>query len=285
MGSLTLRLNIGEEEYLHETEWIDATIDCRVWLAFRDHYTANDAGPALSARKLTESGFARVLGRKHQKAKGFATIKVYVLPDDVGRRLVDRHDSKGTSKIRSHLQHLVNELDVSCESWEGLNDPDAESRSYETAAKDDDSLFYLFNTLPSPKPDSISVRCPVSNDAIRSVLRSLQIAGLNTRLYPYQKRTVAKMIQREVEPQRALDPRFQPLEGPTGQVFFYDEVTGILLREGRRYEEACGGILGESMVKSISHQFLQTHFMLARRSLLEQNTYHCRRGVLHLRKV
>ena len=55
------------------------------------------------------------------------------------------------------------------------------------------------------------------------------------------------MIRREVEPKRGLDPRFQALEGPTGQEFYYDRETGVLLRDKRTYEEARGGILGESM--------------------------------------
>ena len=252
MGTLTLRLGIGEEVNLHETEWIDANIEHRLSLTFRDHRSVVDEGPVLSARKLSESGFACLSGRKHQRNKSFATIRVYVLPDDVGRRFLDRHSWKSKSSLRIHLDRLVSDLDTSFDSWEGVNDIEGKRRHYETETKDGDSLFYLFNTLPSPTLGLLPIRCPVSKEVIKSVSSGTQLPGLFTTLYPYQKRTVIKMIQREVEPEQAVDPRFQQLEGPTGQTFFYDLATGILLRDGRTYEEARGGILGESMVWTIT---------------------------------
>lgn len=108
-------------------------------------------------------------------------------------------------------------------------------------------MFYLFNTLPSPPSFPSSVACPVSNAAIHAVFQSARIPGLNTELYQYQKRTVANMLKREAEPERALDPRFQPLKSPTGKTFYFDNVTTFLLRDRREYSEARGGILGESM--------------------------------------
>ena len=248
MGTLTLPLDNGEEVNLHETEWVDTNIEHRLSLTFRDHHSAIDAGPVLSARKLLEGGFARLSARRHQKNKGFATIRVHVLPDDVGRGILHSHTWKGKSNLRVHLDRLISELDISFESWDGVNDIEGEKRHYGAETKDGDSLFYLFNTLPSPTSSSLPIRCPVSNEAIQSVINATHLPGLCTPLYPYQKRTVAKMIRREVQPEHALDPRFQQLKGPTGQTFFYDQITSILLRDGRTYEEARGGILGESMV-------------------------------------
>ena len=142
---------------------------------------------------------------------------------------------------------LLNGLDRSSLSWEGQNQSENCLEHYNGDSSNDDSLFYLFNTIPSPVARPSPVSCPISNEAIESVLECDEIRGLKTKLYPYQRRTVATMIKREVEPARALDPRFQSLEGPTGQSFFYDKETGVLLRDERTYEEARGGILGESM--------------------------------------
>jgi len=150
-------------------------------------------------------------------------------------------------KLRAYLEHLVNQLDTSSESWDGHNQLAEGPVHYIIETKDDDSLFYVFNTLPSPIPGLSPVSCPISSDAIHAVFESARLPGLNKQLYPYQKRTVAMMIKREVEPDRALDPRFQPLKSPTGQTFYYDNVTYTLLRDRREYSEACGGILGESM--------------------------------------
>ena len=138
-------------------------------------------------------------------------------------------------------------VDRSLLSWEGRNQSENNVEQYNGESTNNDSLFYLFNTIPSPAARPSSVSCPISNEAIQSVLYSDELRGLRTKLYPYQRRTVASMIRREVEPERGLDPRFQSLEGPTGQDFYYDKETGVLLRDKRTYEEARGGILGESM--------------------------------------
>lgn len=71
------------------------------------------------------------------------------------------------------------------------------------------------------------------------------LPGLKTTLYSYQKRSAAAMIQRETEPLQTLDPRLESLKGPTEQNFYYDRLTGIILREMQTYEEARGGFLAE----------------------------------------
>lgn len=68
------------------------------------------------------------------------------------------------------------------------------------------------------------------------------VAGLKTPLYPYQRRSAATMIQREVQPAQMLDPRLQVYRGPTGQEYYYDRLEGSLVREKRLYSEACGGM-------------------------------------------
>lgn len=146
---------------------------------------------------------------------------------------------------------LLNALDVSVASWEGCGiaayTTDYTIQHYLGGSTDSDSLFYIFNTLPSPTSCPVYVSCPASQDAIQSVCEAPTQPGLKRRLYPYQRRTVTTMIRREVEPARALDPRLEPLKGPTGIVFYFDRQTGILLRDRREYDEVRGGILGESM--------------------------------------
>lgn len=240
LGSLTLRPSIGGGAHLQTTRWKESS---DTWLAFHDHCDLKNVHPAFSARVLANSNWVRVFARKHQQNLDLATIRAYVLPDDVGRRYVDRDDGH----LRNHLMKLMNGLDRSPLSWEGGNQSEKHLENYKGESGNDDSLFYLFNTTPSPVARNMSVSCPISNEAIQSVLDSDELRGLKTKLYPYQRRTIATMIKREVEPERALDPRFQSLEGPTGQPFYYDAETGVVLRDQRTYEEARGGILGESM--------------------------------------
>ena len=240
LGSLTLRPSVGGGAYLHQTRWTESS---DIWLAFHDYCDLEDGHPVLFARILANANWARVIARKHQRNGDLATVRIYILPDDVGRRYVNRDHSN----LRSYLVKLLDGIDRSHASWEGWNQNEDHLERYSGESSNNDSLFYLFNTVPSPSARTPSVSCPVSKEAIQSVLGCEELRGLKTKLYPYQKRTVASMVKREVQPERALDPRFQSLEGPTGQVFYYNKETGTLLRDKRTYDEARGGILGESM--------------------------------------
>jgi hypothetical protein len=74
-----------------------------------------------------------------------------------------------------------------------------------------------------------------------------QIPGLKTTLYPYQCRSAALMLQREIEPGRVIDPRLYPVLDQAGQPWYYDDVSGLVLKEPRFYDGVRGGILAEEM--------------------------------------
>lgn len=136
-------------------------------------------------------------------------------------------------------------LDTSLKSWEGDQNATEVNQEQKQEQHHDDSLFYIFNTLPSPTPDPADVSCPVAKAAITSLLDAQPMPRLKTSLYSYQKRSAAEMVRRETEPLLRLDPRIEIMEGPTGRRFYYDRHTGLLLRDKREYEEARGGILAE----------------------------------------
>lgn len=202
---------------------------------------------------LLAHGWARLFVKVHKDNPKLFTIRVYILPDDVGRRYIDRNIPTKDPE-RQNLMGLMLSLDISDEAWKGdvvreqyqplrtIIDP----RSNEVL--DEDSLFYLFNTITSPDPKLSRVQCQYSREAMSSLLDdSSKLDGLRTVLYPYQRRSAATIIIREAEPARIPDPRLEPFEGPEGRTFYYDKETGVLLRDKRTYEEARGGVLAETM--------------------------------------
>ena len=191
-------------------------------------------------------GWLRIFARKHPRSLHQIQIRVYIVPSDVGGRYIERN-----SKDWEHVKKLMNHLDLSREGWEGiekLEPPDDQHNLFGYPSPDNnDSLFYIFNTLPSPKPSSI-ISCPYSSHAITSLFDSTdKIQGLRTELYPYQRRSAAIMVQREAQPNRVLDPRLEEVTCPTGGKYLYDRTTGAIFRYPRYYEEAQGGILAETM--------------------------------------
>ena len=170
-------------------------------------------------------------------------LRLYVLPDDVGRGAIER----GDRVMQRRLQYLMSNVDISRKAWDGqvnLNEP---VDRYKTWSEEEESLFYLFNTVPSPDSTSFNVTSAPSQAAIDSLFDSKSLPHLKTRLHPYQKRSAASMIRREVNPRRTLDPRVIETRGPLGDLFNFDCQTGQIFRNPKEYDEIKGGVLAESM--------------------------------------
>lgn len=178
-------------------------------------------------------------------------VRIYVLPDDAGRKFIPR----SSTGLRRALKIILSKADRSPEAWEG-NFSEDETKSPEGA--EDESLWYIFNTLQDPNPNVGSVRDQYSRRAMEDLLSTTTaaddqpyghsyVAGLKTALHPYQRRSAATMVQREAQPAQTLDPRLQAYKSPTGGEYYYDKEEGSIVRERRLYSEACGGILAESM--------------------------------------
>lgn len=170
--------------------------------------------------------------------------RIYVLPDDVGRRFICRSDRT----LRTSLRFILQMVDVSLEAWASQLKDSAVAPFDVWATAEDCSLFYLFNTLPSPSP------CVSAKQDIHSV-KAMQwlldqpetIQGLKSTLYPYQRRSSALMLQRETSCDLHLDPKLESRRTPDGQTYYYGPTDTTFLRNPRYYEALPGGILAETM--------------------------------------
>ncbi|KAF2268181.1 hypothetical protein CC78DRAFT_455698 [Lojkania enalia] len=207
------------------------------------------------AAKLLEAGWIRLF--LHRLPDGNLTpniIRVYVLPEDWGRRFIDRK----SKSLKSALRELLHRVDSSAEVWSG-NISEAKPRPFDPwASAENVSLFYLFNKLPSPTPSPARIKDRYTRIAVEELLDSTSpinpeeyddqpLRGLKSRLYPYQARSASIMLQRESAPQLQLDPRLEVRQSPTGESFFFGARDGSILKEPRFYEANRGGILAETM--------------------------------------
>ncbi|KAI0861976.1 SNF2 family N-terminal domain-containing protein [Xylaria cubensis] len=175
-------------------------------------------------------------------------VRVYVLPHDVNR---STQSSRG--ELYRSMSSLLRQMEYSPECWQGAAVYTPQAQPHDNgpiiarSSNDyDGSLLALFNQVPSPDPHPEAA----SNSDLRWLMQCLlesQVPGLTTTLYPYQGRSAAKMLQREMEPGRVIDPRLRPALDQAGQAWYYDDVSGLVLREPRYYDEAQSGILAEEM--------------------------------------
>lgn len=182
-------------------------------------------------------------------------FRVYLLAHDVGRLLIDRR----SKTLKAALQELLKNIDVNPVTWYGRCDQGNQQKFDQWASAEEYSLFYLFNKLPSPDPSPENIRNRYTRQAVQELLDSVSsiasdasepLTGLKTKLYPYQARSAALMIQREAAPQLQLDPRLEARRSPGGQKFYYEARDSCFLKMPRYYESNRGGILSETMVCS-----------------------------------
>ncbi|KAI0423214.1 SNF2 family N-terminal domain-containing protein [Xylaria grammica] len=176
-------------------------------------------------------------------SQGLGRIRLYVLPHDVNR---STQGSMG--ELTRSMATLLRQLEYSHECWQGRDayTPQPRPRPVLIDQQLDGPLLTLFNQIPSPDPHPETVSDSDLQWAMQCLLES-QIPGLTTTLYPYQGRSAALMLQRELEPGRVIDPRLRPVLDQSGKAWYCDEVSGLVLEEPRFYDGARGGILAEEM--------------------------------------
>ncbi|KAI4591484.1 hypothetical protein KJ359_013319 [Pestalotiopsis sp. 9143b] len=177
------------------------------------------------------------------------TIRVYIVPQDVSRRIQEK---AGDMKLSRTLGKLLKCLDYSPDTWNGA----AESLPWKHPAVDADgnhetdddiSLLERFNQLPSPEPRLDLVTPDSFNALAMQGLLDSKLSGLRTTLYAHQRRSAAVMLQREAEPGRVIDPRLRRAVDQNKETWYYDTDAGVVLREPRYYDRVSGGILAEEM--------------------------------------
>ncbi|GAB7346114.1 hypothetical protein MBLNU457_4867t1 [Dothideomycetes sp. NU457] len=195
-------------------------------------------------RKLCAAGWTRVLARVSTSTPPVTIYRIYLLPGDVGNRFIDRK----SKRLLSCLENLLRNIDVSPQTWQSDRAANRRELFDVYASSEPGSLFYMFNSIPSPAPDAENIRNHHNREALEALLDSSSpLPGLRTPLYPYQRRSAGLMLQRESEPRLHLDPRLEKRTAPDGTEYYFGAKDVIFLRHPRMYETGKGGILAETM--------------------------------------
>lgn len=107
----------------------------------------------------------------------------------------------------------------------------------------------IYGDLPSPQITTSSIPSECGNIVGRLLNFRDDLGGLGMRstLYKYQRRSVASMLQKELDPRDVPDPLFIPLVGVNGEEFYFQPGTMEILRERPMVAPNRGGILCEEL--------------------------------------
>ncbi|KAI1776547.1 SNF2 family N-terminal domain-containing protein [Hypoxylon cercidicola] len=193
----------------------------------------------LWQRRWIQMSFNQVVN-----SDGVGRVRVYILPHDINRGFI-----KPTNELIKAISFLVSQLE---QAW-GHSDGDVTENQIDSTLRDqtnslaeDDTLLSMFNNVPSPDPRPEFETNLDTRDGMQCLLES-RVPGLTTKLYPYQGRSAALMFQREQNPGRIIDPRYKSILDQEGKPWYFDDVSGEVLRGPKYYDGICGGILAEEM--------------------------------------
>lgn len=259
-NSRSMSMSISSDNAQPETEKDKLLGDLKPYIpvgVLRKHITSNTVKenefPESAIARLEKHNWIRTSTLSYTSHPHWSYVRVYVLPDDTGRKIIPR----SSTALRRELKLVMAKVDRSPEAWKGkfsVYDNEAGTNGTSEGAEDE-SLWYIFNTLQEPEPQLETMREPYAKQAMEELVSVVpggdegcisgheysSVVGLKTALYPYQRRSAAMMVQREAQPAQMLDPRLQACKTPLGHEYFYDKEEGSIVRDKRIYSEACGG--------------------------------------------
>ncbi|KAF9227568.1 hypothetical protein BS17DRAFT_693859 [Gyrodon lividus] len=174
-------------------------------------------------------------------------IRVYLVPDDLPNthdRLHFRHE-RVVKEARRHLHGILPLIEQATALWNADEiSSTAQPKFFLNRDPDNRSMAEIYSDLRSPILDPASDgHTPLSH----RIVAGKAIWGLRSNLYGYQRRSVAAMIQKEMNTSPVPDPLYITLTCMSGTRCYLQPSTMILLSECPKVAPARGGILCEEL--------------------------------------
>ncbi|KAH9848857.1 P-loop containing nucleoside triphosphate hydrolase protein [Lenzites betulinus] len=214
----------GDNDPIAEDEWRSFP---QVVVGFRDETGGIDSISFLVRHRFIAATY--FVDAAHTQLH----VRVYVIPWDLAgsRGELRERDEDIVLKGSKYLKQLFVRIRTDRSLWEGSSASSSSPGFFVSPAPDNRSLMDIYNTLTSPSATPTKGRIP----------------GLRTKLYNYQRRSVATMIERETNPGTIEHPLYVPMKGMDGRVFYMQPATMEILSELPRVSAVRGGILCEEL--------------------------------------
>ncbi|KAJ7766642.1 P-loop containing nucleoside triphosphate hydrolase protein [Mycena metata] len=242
-GTLSVRLDTDGFAHLHhelpvspraEDDWYLFTSEIRKHLPSQEDHAVIMELEFLVAQRFISVSFLLVDDN--------VIFRIYLIPYDLPRvqgQLRVRKDEILTP-ARRLLKGLLLKISRSLESWEGRCLPEPPLAALAT------TLSEIYEDLPSPE-GLITVNSTPVTRRLLNFSDNLENLGVSSTLYRYQRRSVAAMVQKEMDLNDDTDPLYLALRDMDGKPFFFQPGTTEVLLERPLVAPCRGGILCEEL--------------------------------------
>lgn len=174
-------------------------------------------------------------------------LRIYLIPYDLsnvqGKLRVRAENVLAPAK--RYLRHLLPRIINNEEIWNGL-EPIGDVTTLIPDPKDGRTLADIYSELASPSAVSVPGYGGISS-RLFDFEDMLEGLGIRSTLYKYQRRSVAAMLQRELDNRDVPDPLFVQLTTMDKRMFFLQPGTMEVLEERPMTAPCRGGILCEEL--------------------------------------
>ncbi|WVQ72084.1 hypothetical protein IAR50_001629 [Cryptococcus sp. DSM 104548] len=237
LGSATIRLNPALS---HTTSW--SSLDSAAFQIISPLVSPPSA-PTLQllSQAFNDPGIglqAEWITLEHGQA---VRVRCCMVPSDVRDSVWKQLPRRGREAvIKGLLSSLTTDWEVDEHSGHTI---------LQLTDEDNHNMQDIYASVPSPTDSALKPNeSPIDQEIHQSLRNYENPEGIKTDMYPYQIRSVAKMMQMETQPKRLVDPLFTPLEeAGTDKTYYVNLSNWDIQRHPGWYDLPRGGVLCEQM--------------------------------------
>ncbi|KAJ3158125.1 hypothetical protein HDU86_003077 [Geranomyces michiganensis] len=178
-------------------------------------------------------------------------VRVWLIPEDGGGRRITQALPKGVqTALRRVTAELLERVNCNQHAWNSCVAGADNVAHVEIFPRPSDKVQIsdIYATMPSPAPFALKANA-TSKLLLDQCISRPAPRGMRSSLFSYQKRTLWKLLQREIAPQFVVDPDVMelPAADDAGKPYWLRISTGEVLQDPVFYEESRGGIICEEM--------------------------------------
>ncbi|KAF9955348.1 hypothetical protein BGZ65_003436 [Modicella reniformis] len=251
-------------------------LDNFVWRPFGHESPKQKDNPMVHAleilKQLEVLQYRRLeITSNSNNGQSFSRFLIYAINDVSSTSGATIHRGTKSHRPPAQQSRIVFEmvlLNMNVDPWIFQHELEATPPGYSpTTIFQDDSTKRLINIyldMPSPRACDDPFMRPDVRTPSKETARLLQQAlerdsprGMRTKLYNYQKKSLWKLLRRELCPDYIIDPTFIPLQDMDNKTYYLNIANGgltICRQPGSKWDDVAGGIICEDMTLKKSSQ-------------------------------